>query len=100
MSSRKIVTHPDAVSEAQAAFEWYKERSNSAANAFIGEIDLAIERISQNPEMWPPYIRGTRRFVMQRFPFSIVYRLVSDAIQILAFAHAKRKPGYWRKRVI
>jgi plasmid stabilization system protein ParE len=98
MLSRQIVIHPNAVSEAQAALDWYRERSDSAANAFITEMDHAVERILQNPEMWPLYIGGTKRFVMQRFPFSVVYRQTADAIQVLAFAHAKRKPGYWKKR--
>jgi plasmid stabilization system protein ParE len=51
MSSRQIDVHPEAVAEAQAAAEWYRERSNSAANAFVAEIDHAIERISERPEL-------------------------------------------------
>jgi hypothetical protein len=43
MSYRQIEVHPEAVAEAQVAAEWYRERSNSAANAFVAEIDHAIE---------------------------------------------------------
>ncbi|MFH1630177.1 MAG: type II toxin-antitoxin system RelE/ParE family toxin [Pseudomonadota bacterium] len=99
MSSRKIDVHPEAVAEARAAAEWYRERSDSAANAFLAEIDHAIERISRGPEVWPLYVQGTRRFLLHRFPFSVVYREVLGNIQIVAVAHAKRRPGYWKRRI-
>ena len=97
--ARQIDVHPEAVVEARAATKWYRERSYSAANGFLAEIDLAIEKISRSPEMWPLYFQGTRRFLLHRFPFSVVYREVSGSIQIVAIAHAKRKPGYWISRI-
>lgn len=99
MSPRQIDVHPEAIAEARAAAEWYREKSDSAANAFLAEIDYAVEKISQSPGTWPPYFRGTRRFVLQRFPFSLVYREAFESIQIVAVAHAKRRPGYWKNRM-
>jgi plasmid stabilization system protein ParE len=97
--ARQIDFHPEAVSEARAAIQWYRERSHSAANGFLAEIDRAIEKISQAPEMWSLYFKGTRRFLLHRFPFSVVYREVFGSIQIVAVAHAKRRPGYWKNRI-
>jgi hypothetical protein len=31
--------HPEAISEARAAYQWYAKRNPSAANAFIAELD-------------------------------------------------------------
>ncbi len=81
-----------------AAFEWYQERNESAAGLFLTELDLAIERITETPERWPLYLRGTRRFLLRRFPFAVVYRQVAETIQIVAVAHGRRKPGYWKER--
>lgn len=40
--------------------------------------------------------RGTiRRLTLRRFPFSLVYLVEADVIQVIAFAHQRRKPGYW-----
>jgi glutathione S-transferase len=39
--------HPDAIAEAKAAYEWYAERSPSAADAFLFELDHAISRIQE-----------------------------------------------------
>jgi plasmid stabilization system protein ParE len=99
MFSRQVDVHPDAVAEAQAATQWYRERSALAARAFLSELDRAIEKIAEAPDVWPPYVGDTQRFLLKRFPFSVVYRLVSDKIEVVAFAHGRRKPGYWRTRL-
>jgi len=93
-----VVLHPDAVAEAIAAADWYRERSPAAANAFCDELDRAITAIASHPMRWSSYVKGTRRFVLRRFPYSVVYRAGTDGIQVLAIAHARRRPGYWRKR--
>jgi hypothetical protein len=40
----------------------------------------------------------TRRLFVLRFPYQIIYRLDQDAIVILAIAHVKRRPGFWKHR--
>ncbi len=99
MPSRQVDVHPEAIAEAHAAAQWYQERSASAARAFLGELDRAIGKIAEDPEIWPHYVGGTQRFLLKRFPFSVVYRLVSNKIEVVAIAHGRRKPGYWKKRL-
>jgi plasmid stabilization system protein ParE len=100
MSPRQIDVHPDAVAEARAAAQWYGERSALAAEAFLAELDRAVERISENLERYPHYVQGTRRYLLQRFPFYLVYREVTGKLEIVAVAHGRRKPGYWKKRIV
>lgn len=99
MSLRQIVIHPDAVAEARAAAQWYRERSPLAADAFLAELDRAVERIAENPEMYPHYVLGTRRYLLQHFPFYLVYREVAGKLQLVAIAHGRRRPEYWKKRI-
>ena len=99
MSSRHVDIHPEAIAEAQAANRWYRERSASAAEAYLAELDLAVEAIAENPEMWPRYVHGTRRYILHRFPFYLVYRETADRLEIIAVAHGRRKPGYWKNRI-
>jgi toxin ParE1/3/4 len=99
MKSLPVDVHPEAVAEARAATQWYRERSPSAANAFLAEMDRAIEKIAENPETWPRYVGGTQRFLMRRFPFSVVFRLTSNRIEVVAIAHGRRRPGYWKGRL-
>jgi plasmid stabilization system protein ParE len=73
-------------------------RSAVAAQAFALEIDPAIKSIADTPERWPEATRGERRFILPRFPYSILYRIRSDAVFVVAVAHQRRRPGYWRDR--
>jgi plasmid stabilization system protein ParE len=86
------------VAEVRGAAHWYRERSPAAAEAFLVEFERALLRIAEAPEMWPVIDAERRRFVLRRFPFSIVYRVHSGQVEVLALAHGRRRPGYWRKR--
>lgn len=89
----------EAVIEAAAAAEWYAMRSATAAAGFEAELDESESVIQRLPHAWPPYDHGTRRYLLRRYPFGIVYRVEATRILIVAVAHGHRRPGYWRNRV-
>jgi len=97
-ASKPYRFHSQAWQEVEAAEAWYRRRSYEASVGFLSEIYDALENLAQWPQRWPPYQHGTRRFVLHRFPFSIIYRDESAAVSIVAIAHHKRRPGYWRDR--
>ena len=66
---------------------------------FLDELDLAMDQIGENPERYPRHDLGTRRIVLRRFPFVIVFRKAVDGVEIIAIAHGRRRPGYWRERL-
>jgi len=99
MASKKIEFHEEAALESEAALDWYLERSPLAASKFADAISRGMDMIVEAPRRWPMGNHGTRRFILQRFPFAIVYRELPSTIQVLAIAHARRKPGYWKQRL-
>jgi len=90
--------HPGAEGEANNARSWYAERSASAADAFLAELDAAMLAISEAPLRWPRIYGSCRRFPMHKFPFSVIYAVRRDFVEVMAVAHYRRKPGYWRVR--
>jgi toxin ParE1/3/4 len=98
MASKKVEFHEEAAWESEAALEWYLERSVLAASKFADAISRAMNKIVEAPHRWPAGSHGTRKFILQRFPFAIVYRELPAAIQVVAIAHTRRKPGYWKQR--
>ena len=90
--------HPAALEESTAAEMWYRERSETAGAAFVAELDRAVEQIGKAPERWPRHAHGTGRFVLRRFPFTVIYRVGSAEAEILAVAHGRRRPNYWKGR--
>ena len=97
---REIPTgfHPEAADEAQAAVDWYAKRSIRAAQRFLEELEIAIAGIEQAPDRWPRFDGEARRVLLRRFPYLVIYRVLPDRIEILAVAHGRRRPGYWRDR--
>jgi toxin ParE1/3/4 len=99
MSNKPFRFHPEAREEFRGAARWYRARNVVAAAEFRAAGSAAVREVIQTPQRWPKYLYGTRRVVLQRFPFSVVYLDNPDVITIIAVAHSKRKPGYWRDRV-
>lgn len=97
MSAGRVDYFPEASRELESAFEWYLERSLQAAEAFVREADRAVAVIAAAPRVWPPFEAGTRRYVLQRFPYNIIYRETESGIEVVAVAHHKRRPRYWHR---
>jgi plasmid stabilization system protein ParE len=91
--------HPLAWQELEEADSWYLSHSYEVSLDFLNELYAAAEDIARAPRRWPKYLHGTRRFVMQRFPFSVVYLDDFELVTIIAVAHSKRRPGYWKNRL-
>jgi plasmid stabilization system protein ParE len=99
MKSKRYRFHPEAKEDIREAVQWYRSRSPIVASEFRITISDAVRHIASAPQRWPKYLYGTRRFVLHRFPFSVVYLDDLDVVNIVAVAHQKRKPGYWKRRI-
>ena len=95
----RVRLHPEARAELREARKWYFERSPLSATAFAHAVDNAVSQIVEAPTRYPMAEHGTRKFVLQRFPFNIFCRPGEGEIVIVAVAHQKRRPGYWAGRV-
>jgi plasmid stabilization system protein ParE len=99
MVSKPFQFHPAAREEFRSATRWYRAQNVLASSEFRATVSSAIRLIAESSQRWPKYLHGTRRLVMQRFPFSVVYLDEPDFVIIVAVAHSKRRPGYWGDRV-
>jgi plasmid stabilization system protein ParE len=77
--TRELEYLREALEKAETAARWYAARSPAAAAAFSEEVDAAESAIVRLPDGWPPFDDGTRRYLLRRFPFSIVSRSRSTA---------------------
>jgi toxin ParE1/3/4 len=97
--NRPYNLHPDSQREIEESYLWYSRRSLDAATGFLTEIDHGLNVVLKTPHRWPEYLYSTHRYLLTDFPFSIVYLDDPDAITIIAVAHHKRKPAYWKSRL-
>jgi plasmid stabilization system protein ParE len=96
---KRLRIHEAARREANLATAWYAERSIHVARRFRDDLLAAFKSSAAFPLHYPAYLHETRRIVLQRFPYFIVFFDWQDEITIVAVAHAKRRPGYWKGRV-
>ena len=90
--------HPEAAEETEAAIAWYLERSSSAAQSFADSVRNGLRTVAESPERWALFEADTRRYLLRDFPYAIIYQVTGVSVQVVAVAHLRRRPGYWRKR--
>ncbi|CAN5388879.1 hypothetical protein BH09SUM1_BH09SUM1_23550 [soil metagenome] len=95
----RIEFHHAARMEYREAIKWYSPRSQDAPNSLRREINRGREEILRSPTRWKETVDQCREFILEVFPYSLIYEIIEDRIVILALAHHKRRPGYWRGRV-
>lgn len=99
MPAAVIEFDPEARAEVLAAEAWYTAKGGlRVSDQFLAELRECLAGIVESPLAWPEYFEGTRRRLLGRFPYSVVYRLDPDRILVVAVAHLKRRPGYWLRR--
>jgi toxin ParE1/3/4 len=94
----------EAEAEYREAGRWYEERRIGLGFEFFDAVDAAIRPILEFPAVGAP-VPGVpkdiavRRFAVRRFPYHVVYLDLAGSLRILAIAHDRRKPGYWKNRL-
>ena len=96
---KALRVHEAARREANAATVWYAERSLASARRFRDELLAAFLSAAGHPLLYSAYLHGTRRVLLKKFPYFVVFFDWRDEIYIVAVAHAKRRPGYWKRRI-
>ena len=95
----KLVIVPPALAELREATAFYTASADEELGlAFVAEFERTVNFILENPKAGAIF-RGTRRrFLLRRFPYSVIYQITSEELRVVAVAHHHRRPGYWAGR--
>jgi len=94
--------HPEAAAEFYADIDWYDDQEVGIGGRFAEAIRAAVDAAIGDPGAWAvcpgrePLVRSKG---VKGFPYRVVYFVQDDVLTIVAVAHSKRRPGYWRARV-
>jgi toxin ParE1/3/4 len=93
----------DAEEELRAAVARYEAERPGLGAALLAEVQRVIDLVEKFPGAGAQVPRvgtryETRGVPLRRFPYVVVYRERTEELQVVAFAHTSRKPGYWRSR--
>jgi plasmid stabilization system protein ParE len=94
----------EADAEYRFAGRWYEGRREHLGTEFFDAVDATIDQIVAMPRAGArvprlPANLTVRRRAVTRFPYHVVYLEMTSHIRILAIAHDRRKPGYWKDRL-
>ena len=90
--------HPNAEAELSAAAEFYESRVTGLGRLFSAEVQRTISFIRDYPDAGAAIRLPVRRALVDRFPYAIIYRRDRELIHVLAVAHLRQRPNYWRQR--
>ena len=90
---------PGALGDLNEALAYYNERNPSVAQRFADAVRAEEQTILDFPEI--AYSLGSKLRILRvtKFPYSLVYLPIEDDILIIAVAHHKRRPDYWKSRL-
>lgn len=94
----RVVSHPEAKQELEAAALWYDQRQLGLGEEFLKEFEATLRRIVAEPDRWRLVRNDNRKLNFNRFPYTIVYGLREDTLFIKAVMHLHRRPFYWQER--
>ncbi|MBE0621036.1 MAG: type II toxin-antitoxin system RelE/ParE family toxin [Burkholderiales bacterium] len=90
--------HPEADAEFTDASLFYESRMPGLGKSFSAEVERTITLIREFPDSGLPVGPHRRRVLVAGFPYSVIYRRDPDTVVIVAIAHQRRRPSYWRGR--
>jgi len=94
----RVVSHPEADEELEAAALWYEARQPGLGDDFLDQFERTLRRVVSEPERWHKIRGENRKLNFQRFPCAIVYSVGADALCVIAVMHLHRRPFYWSHR--
>ncbi len=97
--TQPLIFLPAARAELIVAQDWYERESPGLGARFRGEVDLQIGRIVANPLRFPVQLSDVRRARLRHFPYGLFFRVLPDALYVIACFHSRRDPTVWRRRV-
>ncbi|MBN2570818.1 MAG: hypothetical protein JXA68_01710 [Ignavibacteriales bacterium] len=88
-----------ALLELDDAIKYYDLQLPGLGKIFFEEIIDTISIIDLFPEIWTKNSKNTRKSVMRKFPYNVIYSIKDKKIFIICIAHQNREPEYWIDRI-
>lgn len=95
----EVRLRPEAEEDLADASAWYEEQRQGLGHEFLDEVLTMISSIAEAPLVYPDIYRNTRRAIINRFPFSVYFRVERATIVVVAIMHGSRNPRRWKSRI-
>jgi toxin ParE1/3/4 len=94
----RLVLLRAAQADIRRAALFYKRQARHLGMEFTAEVEHALSRVAENPDIGSPMRRGARKLLVRRFPYLVIYRVLPNHVVVLAVGHQRRHPDFWLGR--
>jgi plasmid stabilization system protein ParE len=94
----KPIYRPAAAADIAHAYAWYEKEQKGLGEAFLAEVYATSKLVLENPLAYPVIIRQTRRALVHRFSYGLLYRILDDLVVFVACFHTSQSPALWERR--
>jgi plasmid stabilization system protein ParE len=95
----KALLRPEVENDLKEAFLWYENKRTGLGYDFLLQVNASLGFLERNPELHRLGYKNTRKHLIKRFPYKIIYLVEKDKIIVLAVIHGKRNPNLANKRI-
>jgi toxin ParE1/3/4 len=94
----RLEFRPEAELEFLEAALRYDTEVPGLGERFGAEVKRVTDLLLEYPDVGHGVGSGRRKFSLHRFPFTLIHTTSPDVLHVLAVAHDRRRPNYWRSR--
>jgi plasmid stabilization system protein ParE len=95
---RKIILLPEALLDAENAYQWYQEQDAGLGEEFLRCLEAAYAKIGESPEHYPIRFDSFRRFLIRRFPYAVYFEHDETNVWVYYIFHCSQDPDRLRGR--
>jgi plasmid stabilization system protein ParE len=88
-----------AEAEVDEAVAYFDAQRPGLGERFEREVEVTVARIIEYPEIGSPLTKLIRQFRVRKFKYNVIYVVDGAEIVIIAVAHHRKRPRYWRNRI-
>jgi toxin ParE1/3/4 len=96
---KEITFHPDVTDDIKSSYIWYEGKIKGLGDKFLEELEDGYISIQNFPDTWANFQFGFKRYILNKFPFSILYKVSNNKIFIVTIMHNSKNPNYWKERL-
>lgn len=97
--SRTLLFRPQVATDLAEAIEWYRNSRFGLKTDFLHDFQATLAAIERNPLQYQIVERETRRALLRRFPYGVMYVFSHHELLIVGCLHTRRNPARWRERL-
>ena len=96
---KPLIVRAEAEADLAEAFQWYEQQVRGLGDQFLLCVDAVMASIERNPQLYPVVHKGViRRALTRRFPYGVFFVEGERSVSVIAVAHVKRNPRFWKDR--